>query len=308
MEDYLVELVLSEPKRCVDEAIAFCRATAKEIALAEFSNPYGRFAEGEHYVYVLDISGMMLAHPVNEDFVGKDFYRVQDPEGRSFVKEIVDTANNNGGSGWVEYKWFDPVTKTEQPKTVYYEKFDNMIFCSGIYRGIPALDTLEYALAEAAVHETPTERASAAGTPAFEEHRDEQVEEDPIELVPDDAKRWVEKAIAFCRANGKGTALVEFSSPHGRLVRDSQYVYVLDTSGMMLAHPVNGDFVGKDFYRVQDPEGRSFVKEIVDTANNNGGSGWVEYKWFDPARKMVENKTVYFEKYDNMIFCSGIYW
>jgi len=133
MEDYLVELVLSEPKHCVDEAIAFCKTTGKEIALAEFSNPYGRFAEGEHYVYVLDISGMMLAHPVNEDFVGKDFYRVQDPEGRSFVKEIVDTANNNGGSGWVEYKWFDPARKMVENKTVYFKKYDDMIFCSGIY-------------------------------------------------------------------------------------------------------------------------------------------------------------------------------
>ena len=133
MEGYLVELALNEPKRWVDEAIAFCKATGKEIALAEFSNPYGRFAEGEHYVYVLDTSGMMLAHPVNEDFVGKDFYRVQDPEGKSFVKEIVDTANNNGGWGWVEYKWFDPAIRMVQPKIVYFEQYDNMILCSGIY-------------------------------------------------------------------------------------------------------------------------------------------------------------------------------
>jgi len=83
MEGYLIELVLDEPKRRVDQAIAFYKATGKEIALAEFSNPQGRFGTGEHYVYVLDTSGMMLAHPVNEDFVGKDFYRVQDPEGKS---------------------------------------------------------------------------------------------------------------------------------------------------------------------------------------------------------------------------------
>jgi hypothetical protein len=40
MEGYFVELALNEPKRWVDEAIAFCIATGKEIALAEFSNPY----------------------------------------------------------------------------------------------------------------------------------------------------------------------------------------------------------------------------------------------------------------------------
>ena len=133
MEGYLVELALHEPKRWVDEAIAFCKASGKGIALAEFSNPHGRFAEGEHYVYVLDTSGMMLAHPVSEDFVGKDFHGVQDTEGKSFVKKIVDTADN-GGSGWVEYKWFKPATKREQLKMVYFEKFDNLIFCSGVYQ------------------------------------------------------------------------------------------------------------------------------------------------------------------------------
>jgi signal transduction histidine kinase len=91
--------------------MAFYRSTGKEIALAEFSNPYGRFAEGERYVYVLDTSGMMIAHPVSEDLVGKDFYRVQDTEGKCFVKKIVDTANK-GGSGYMEYTWFKPATST----------------------------------------------------------------------------------------------------------------------------------------------------------------------------------------------------
>jgi hypothetical protein len=39
MEGYLIELALNEPERWVDEALAFCKATGKEIALAEFSNP-----------------------------------------------------------------------------------------------------------------------------------------------------------------------------------------------------------------------------------------------------------------------------
>lgn len=74
----------------------------------------------------------MLAHPVNESFVGKDFYHVQDPEGKYFIKEIVDTANN-GGSGCVEDKWFNPATKRVEPKTVYFEKVEGMIFCCGVY-------------------------------------------------------------------------------------------------------------------------------------------------------------------------------
>jgi cytochrome c len=132
------------------------------------------------------------------------------------------------------------------------------------------------------------------------------MEEDAVELVPEDAKRWVKKALAFYNANGKGVALAEFCNPQGSFAQDERYIFVLDFNGTMLAHPVNERYVGKDFYRIMDPEGKSFIKEIVDTANN-GGSGWVEYQWFNPATKREQPKTVYFEKLDNMIFCSGVY-
>jgi signal transduction histidine kinase len=69
---------------------------------------------------------------MNKKYVGKDFYRITDFDGRSFIKDIVDTANAEG-SGWVEYKWLDPVTKTERPKTVYFEMTNGVIICSGIY-------------------------------------------------------------------------------------------------------------------------------------------------------------------------------
>jgi len=305
MEGYLVELALNEPKRSVDKAIAFYRATGKEIALAEFANPNGRFAQGEQYLYVLDISGMMLAHPVNQHFIGKDFYRVNDPEGKSFIKEIVDTANNEG-FGWVEYTWFDPVTGTEQPKTVYFEKVDNMIFCSGVYGLNPAVRGLGQGVAEHIDHLTHEETASESISSAGDILTRTLVEEEELELVQDDAKRWVDRAIVFHKANGNGVALAEFSSPRGRFVRDGQYVFVLDINGTMLAHPVNEKYLNKDFYRIKDSDGKSFIQEIVDTANEKG-SGWVEYKWFNPATKREQLKTVYFKKVDNKIFCSGVY-
>jgi cytochrome c len=305
MDGYVIELALDGAKHWVDEAIAFYKATGKEIALVEFSNNQGRFVKGEQYIYVLDSSGTMLAHGVNEKYLGKDFYRVQDVDGRSFIKEIIDTANTKG-FGSVEYKWFAPATKMVQSKTVYFEKVDNMIFCSGVYKGEPVLDGLDHPTHEDDVLEPSAESVSLIRQLAAGGRSREPLETELIELVPDDAKRWAEKAIGFCRANGKGIALAEFSSPRGRFVRDEQYIYVLDINGTMLAHPVNEKYVGKDFYRIQDPDGKSFIKEIVDTASSKG-NGWVEYKWYDPATRKVQPKTVYFEKFDNMIFCSGIY-
>lgn len=122
-----------DAKNWVAKAIAFYFAAGKRIALAEFTNPNGQFTHDEMYIFALNPKGTMLAHGVNERFVGEDFIDIKDSDGKSFVREIVDTANAKG-SGWVEYKWYHPITKQMLPKIVYFEKVDGMIICSGVYK------------------------------------------------------------------------------------------------------------------------------------------------------------------------------
>jgi signal transduction histidine kinase len=57
---------------------------------------------------------------------------MKDSAGKDFVRDLVNTANEEG-SGWVDYHWYNPVTKEMKPKSVYFEKVDDMIICSGIY-------------------------------------------------------------------------------------------------------------------------------------------------------------------------------
>jgi len=122
-----------DAKALVDKAIGFYSRSGKRIALAEFTNRNGPFVQDEMYIFVLNPRGTMLAHGVNEDFVGEDFIDLKDSDGKSFIRELLDTANNEG-SGWVEYKWHHPVTKQVLPKTVYFEKVDDLIICSGVYK------------------------------------------------------------------------------------------------------------------------------------------------------------------------------
>jgi len=116
----------------VDDAKTFCTISGKRIALAEFTNPCGMFCEGEFYIFVLSCKGIMLAHGVNERFVGEDFLDLKDFDGKPFIKEIVDTAIEKG-CGWVQYKWYHPKTKKIFPKLVYFEKVGNLIICCGAY-------------------------------------------------------------------------------------------------------------------------------------------------------------------------------
>lgn len=122
-----------DAKRWVDKAVDFYKASGKRIALAEYTNPNGQFVQDEMYLYALNPRGTMLAHGVNEKFVGEEFIDIKDYDGKSFIREIVDVANSTG-SGWVEYKWYNPVTKEVLPKMVYFKKVDDLIICSGVYK------------------------------------------------------------------------------------------------------------------------------------------------------------------------------
>ena len=123
-----------DAKGWVEEAKSFYAASGKRIALAEFANSKGSFVKDELYIFVLGSKGTMLAHGVNEKFVGEEFIHLKDADGKHFIKEIVSSANAKG-SGWVEYKWHHPITKELLPKTVYFEKVDDMIICCGVYKG-----------------------------------------------------------------------------------------------------------------------------------------------------------------------------
>ena len=128
----MLEKPQQKTKNWVSKAIDFYKASGKEIALAEFTNPKGPFVQDEMYIFVLDPKGIMIAHGVNEKYIGKNFIGIKDSTGKSFIREIINAANVNG-NGWIDYQWYSPVTKETKNKSVYFERVDDLIFCSGIY-------------------------------------------------------------------------------------------------------------------------------------------------------------------------------
>ncbi|MGA3209109.1 MAG: cache domain-containing protein [Syntrophales bacterium] len=140
----MLERSKQKAKEWVANAIAFYKTSGKEIALAEFTNPKGPFVQDEMYIFVLDSKGNMVAHGVNEKYADKSFVDLKDSTGKSFIREIIEAANAKG-SGWVEYQWYNPVTKARKPKSLYFEKIDDLIICSGIYI-VGLMDIISYNL------------------------------------------------------------------------------------------------------------------------------------------------------------------
>jgi cytochrome c len=120
----------------VKKAAAFYKQNGMEKSFEEYSNPKGRFIEGELYIYAYDMKGTCVAHGANPKLIGQDLYEIQDVDGKYLIKELVKAAKN--GSGFVEYKWKNPKTGEIEQKLGYVEKLDENYFAgSGIYFGAP---------------------------------------------------------------------------------------------------------------------------------------------------------------------------
>lgn len=117
----------------VKKAAAYVKANGKEKAFAAFDDPKGEFVDRDLYIFVYSQAGQILSHGANKRMIGKNLMDIKDEDGKKFVKEQIDLANAKG-SGWVDLKWVNPVTKAIQPKASYVEKVDDIIVGSGIYK------------------------------------------------------------------------------------------------------------------------------------------------------------------------------
>jgi signal transduction histidine kinase len=114
----------------VRQAIEFAKSSGKDALIAEINK--GKFRDGEVYVTIYDLEGKCLAHPVKPALVGSNLMSVKDPDGVPYVKERNDLVKAKG-SGWVRYKFANPVTKKLEQKEAYAELWDGLIFSCGAY-------------------------------------------------------------------------------------------------------------------------------------------------------------------------------
>jgi len=122
----------------------------------------------------------------------------------------------------------------------------------------------------------------------------------------DQATAMVHKAIDYLKANGREKAFAAFNDPKGQFRDRDLYIMVYDTKGFNLAHGANPKLIGKDLMQLRDANGTLMIKEFVEVAKNKG-SGWINYQWPNPVSSVVEAKSTYVEKYEDLIVGCGIY-
>ena len=123
------------------------------------------------------------------------------------------------------------------------------------------------------------------------------------------AEAMVKEGIAFMKANGREAFLSEVHKPTGRFHVKSGgtlYLFVYDTTGVVLAHGARANLLGVNRWNVKDPDGVFNIQEIIKTGQKKGG-GWADMKVANPATGKVEDKTSFCLAEGDMVVGCGIY-
>ena len=122
----------AEAEAMVKKAVAYYQKNGKDKALAEFVKSPGPFVDRDLYITVYTMDGVALSH-VNPKMVGKNMMELRDPTGKYHIRERLEAARTKD-RGWQEFQFFNPMTKKIEPKEMYWEKHDNLVFACGAYK------------------------------------------------------------------------------------------------------------------------------------------------------------------------------
>lgn len=121
--------------KLVQRAIQYGKQFGGEKLILETNQGIFHVGSGsELYVSVYDEAGMVRAIGYNaQKLVGTNGMGYKDVDGKLFFKEIITQAKEKG-SGWVDYKWKNPTTDAVQAKSTYFESWNGLVICAGIYK------------------------------------------------------------------------------------------------------------------------------------------------------------------------------
>ena len=124
-----------------DEAVAMVKRVQAEFkkvgAQATFKavsdKSVKEFHDRDLYPFIYDMTGKCVAHGARPALIGKNLIDLKDQDGKFLIREMVAMANGPG-SGWIEYKWPNPLNNKIEDKLSYVEKMGDYFVGVGVYK------------------------------------------------------------------------------------------------------------------------------------------------------------------------------
>jgi signal transduction histidine kinase len=91
-----------------------------DAALEKIKDPNGefRFADGKGYVWIHNLDGVMVMHPIKPALDGKGLLDMRDING-VYLFVAMNELCEEKGEGWVPYSWPKPGEEKSSPKVSY---------------------------------------------------------------------------------------------------------------------------------------------------------------------------------------------
>jgi cytochrome c len=124
-----------------DEAVAmvkrvedmFTKSGADSTFKAVSDTSVASLHDRDLYPFVYDLSGRCVAHGARPALIGKNLLDLKDQDGKYLMREMIRIAKGSG-SGWVNYKWPNPINNKIEDKVSYVEKMGDYFVGVGVYR------------------------------------------------------------------------------------------------------------------------------------------------------------------------------
>jgi cytochrome c len=91
------------------------------------------FHDRDLYPFIYDMKGVNVAHGARPALIGKRLIDLKDQDGKYLIREMVAIADGPR-SGWVDYKWPNPITNKIEDKTSYIKRMGVYFVGVGIYK------------------------------------------------------------------------------------------------------------------------------------------------------------------------------
>jgi cytochrome c len=91
------------------------------------------FHDRDLYPFIYDMKGICVAHGARPALIGKNLIDLKDQDGKYLIREMIKISEG-AGTGWVDYKWPNPITNKIEDKSSYIEKMGNYFVGVGIYK------------------------------------------------------------------------------------------------------------------------------------------------------------------------------
>jgi signal transduction histidine kinase len=253
--DIRPKMTTDELAALVQNASEYVDAVGEEAAFAEFSRTEGLFSHGNIYTYACDYKGTLLAHPYENDLVGKKRINSTDVRGLPVTRIGAHTASNGGG--FIAYMYPAPENGTIDEKAMHnYQPKIGYVSPAGERLWI--------------VSDIYLSDLTGEGSGKVSQM---------VELV--------ENCAAYGKDQESVLAFAEISNRSGMFVdAEGHYIYAYDYNGTLLAHPYLPEMIGSSLIEKRDPFGMENIRALADTARSGGG--YIVFVWPNPDKENRE--------------------